>query len=90
MTTEERRKHVRRSVGIPVEFSVQCQIYYGSSYNISDVGMSINVTGQFSVGQDISIISITDQVSLHSAENHRAGSIVWVSPHGIGVKFRNP
>ena len=90
MTTVERRKCVRRSVGIPVEFIVQCNTYYGSSYNISDVGMFINVTGRFTVGEDISIISTTDQVSLHSAGNHRAGSIVWISPQGIGVKFRKP
>jgi len=90
MTTEERRIHVRRSVGIPVEFIIQCNTYYGSSDNISDDGMFINVTGPFKVGQDISIVSTTDQVSLNSARNHRSGSIVWVSPKGIGVKFISP
>jgi len=90
MTTKEKRKHVRRSVSIPVEFTIQANLYRGLAYNISDGGIFINVTGRFTVGQDISIISPADQVSLRSVGNNRAGSIVWISPHGIGVKFKKP
>jgi hypothetical protein len=87
MATKERRKHARRSVSIPVEFNVQSNIYRGLTYNISGGGISIDVTGPFKVGQDISIISPADQVSLRSVGNNRPGSIVWISPHGIGVEF---
>ncbi len=90
MTTKEKREHVRRSVSIPVEFAVQSNLYRGLAYNISDGGIFINVTGRFTVGEDISIISPADQVSLRSVGNNRPGSIVWISPHGIGVKFKNP
>ncbi len=90
MAIKERRRHVRRSVSIPVEFTVQSNLYRGLAYNISDGGIFINVTGRFTVGQDISIISPADQVSLRSVGNNRAGSIVWISPHGIGVKFKKP
>ncbi len=90
MTTKERRKHVRRSVSIPVEFTVQSNLYRGLAYNFGDGGIYIDITGPFKVGQDISIISPADQVSLRSEENHRPGSIVWISPHGIGVKFKKP
>ena len=76
MITKERRRHVRRSVSIPVEFTVQSNLYRGLAYNINDGGIFIDVTGPFKVGQDISIISTTDQVSLRSVGNNRAGSIV--------------
>ncbi|KKL86408.1 hypothetical protein LCGC14_1945040 [marine sediment metagenome] len=90
MITKERRRHVRRSVSIPVKFTVQSNLYRGLAYNISDGGIFIDVTGPFKVGQDISIISPADQVSLRSIGNNRAGSIVWISPHGIGMKFKKP
>ncbi len=88
MITEERRKHARRSVSIPVEFTVRSNLYRGLAYNFGDGGIFIDVTGPFKVGQDISIISPADQVSLRSVGNNRPGSIVWISPHGIGVKFK--
>ncbi len=88
MAAKERRRHARRSVAIPVEFAVQSNLYRGLAYNISSGGIFTDVTGPFKVGQDISIISPADQVSLRSVGKNKAGSIVWISPHGIGVKFK--
>ncbi len=95
MITKEKREYARRPVDIPVEFVVQGPLYQGRIKNINKEGWIKNINNggvfvetemSFSVGQVISITSSSPQFG----EKNRIGEIVWISPHGIGVKFKEP
>jgi len=79
MTTKERRKFARNSIDIPIDFTVQGRLYDGLIKNLSKAGVFIKTNGTFSVGQEIS--------SYFGKEN-MDGTIIWVHPQGIGVKFK--
>ncbi len=81
MTTKEKRERARSPVDIPVDFSVQGRFYDGVIKNISKGGVFIKTSGTFSVGQDI---------SFYFGKENMDGTIVWVHPQGIGVKFEKP
>jgi len=95
MTTKEKREHARHTVDIPVGFIVQGRLYQGQIKNMGKEGWVKNIkTGgvfietemSFSIGQ---VISMTYS-SPHFGEKNKIGKIVWISPQGIGVKFRKP
>ncbi len=102
MTTKEKREHVRRPVGIPVDFIVRGKLCKGQIKNISKEGWikithgvlrrcrNANKGGIFiETGGSFSTgqnVSITYQ-SLNLGKENRIGKIIWVSPQGIGVKF---
>ena len=96
MTTKERREFVRSPVDIPAEFIIQGRLYQGQIKNINkggwifrDVkegGVFVETEISFSIGQNV---SMTYQ-SPSFGERNRIGKIVWISPQGIGVKFRKP
>ncbi len=98
MTTKEKREHARGSVDIPVEFVVRGRLYQGRIKNINRGGRitirEVNKGGvfiesemSFSIGQNV---SMTYQSPSFFGEENRIGKIVWISPHGIGVKFGKP
>jgi Tfp pilus assembly protein PilZ len=78
MITKERREFARSLVDIPVEFSVQGRFYDGLIKNISKGGVFIETSGTFSVGQEI---------SLYFGKETIIGTVIWVDPKGIGLKF---
>ncbi len=94
MTTKERREFVRSPVDIPAEFIIQGRLYQGQIKNINKGGWTIRDVNKggvfvetemsFSIGQTV---SMTYQ-SPTFGERNRIGKIVWISPQGIGVKFR--
>ncbi len=96
MTTKEKREHARSPVDIPAEFIIQGSLYQGQIKNINKGGWTIRdvnkggvfvETGMsFSIGQNV---SMTYRSPTFGKEN-RIGKIVWISPQGIGVKFREP
>lgn len=79
MTTKEKRKHARSPFDIPVEFIVQGQSYDGLIKNKSKGGIFIETKGTFSVGQKIFFNFRRIETIF--------GTIAWVNPQGIGVKF---
>ena len=81
MTTKDKRQKVRHAAHVPVDFSVQGRFYDGVIRNISKGGAFIKTSGTFSVGQDI---------SFYFGKENMDGTIVWIHPQGIGVKFKNP
>ncbi len=92
MTTKDKRKHVRRPVDIPVEFTVKGPIYQGRIKNINKEGWIKNINNggvfvetemSFSVGQVISMTFL----SPHFEEKNKIGTIIRVEPQGLGVKF---
>ncbi len=96
MTTKEKREFVRSPVDIPAEFIIQGRLYKGRIKNITkggwitirDVnkgGVFIETEMSFSIGQNV---SITYRSPSFFGEENRIGKIVWISPQGIGVKFR--
>jgi len=79
MTTKEKRERARSPVNIPVGFIVQGRYYDGLIKNLSKDGVFVKTSETLSVGQEI---------SLYFEKENRIGKIVWISPHGIGVKFK--
>ncbi len=84
MTIKEKRKDVRRSVNTPVDFTVQGRFYQGLIKNKSKGGIFIDAGGPFSVGQVISVEYLVPSFG----KIKKTGTIEWVGPKGIGVKFR--
>ncbi len=95
MTTKEKREYDRTSTDMLVEFVVQGRLYQGrikninkegwiKIRNISKGGVFVETEMSFSIGQNV---SMTYQSPSYGNE-HRVGKIVWIGPHGIGVKFR--
>ncbi|HDZ13428.1 hypothetical protein LCGC14_2880220 [marine sediment metagenome] len=97
MTTKEKREFVRGLIDILAEFIVQGRLYQGQIKNINkgritireiiEGGVFIETEMSFSIGQNI---SMTYQSPSFFGEENRIGKIVWISPQGIGVKFREP
>jgi len=54
---------------------------------MSGDGVFIRTEGRLSKGQDISMIFESPKFG---KREKRTGKIVWISPLGIGVKFRKP
>ena len=97
MTTKEKRELVRGLIDIPAEFIVQGRLYQGQIKNINkgritireviEGGVFIETEMSFSIRQNI---AMTYQSPSFFGEENRIGKIVWISPQGIGVKFREP
>ncbi len=97
MTTKEKREFVRGLIDIPAKFIVQGRLYQGQIKNINkgritireviEGGVFIETEMSFSIRQNI---SMTYQSPSFFGEENRIGKIVWISPQGIGVKFREP
>ncbi len=81
MTTKERRDFARGLVNIPIGFIVRGRYYDGLIKDISKDGVFIETSGTVSVGQ---------QISLYFRKETLDGTIVWINPQGLGVKFRKP
>jgi len=79
MTTKEKREHARGLIDIPVGFIVQGRYNDGLIKNRSKDGAFIETSGTFPVGQEI---------SLYFGKENTTGTVIWVEPKGIGVKFR--
>ena len=96
MTTKEKREFIRSPVDIPAEFITRGRLYQGRIKNINkadlifrDVnkgGVFVETEMSFSIGQNV---SMTYQ-SPSFGERNRIGKVVWISPQGVGVKFRKP
>ena len=96
MTTKDKREYARTPVNMPVDFIVRGSFYQGRVKNINKEGwiirnvkkggVFIETEISFSIGQNI---SMTYPAPFFGEEN-RIGKIVWISPQGIGVKFRKP
>jgi len=79
MTSNEKRKHVRHKVSIPVDINFQGLFYHGWIKNISQTGAFIKMRGLFPIGQDISFYFLREI---------KIATIVWVGQQEIAVKFR--
>ena len=86
MTTKERRRYVRVGCLRFVEFVVEGRTYHGTIENKGEGGVFIKTKEHFSAGQDI---SMTYESSIFIRKK-RAGKIVRITPHGIGVEFNYP
>ncbi len=98
MTAKERREFVRNPVDIPVEFIVRGRLYQGQIKNMnkggwiairdaSKGGVFVETEMAFSIGQNMSMTYLSPSFL---GEENRIGEIVWISPQGIGVKFKKP
>jgi len=85
-TSEDLRRHPRRSYQKAVLFTSQNEYYEGLTNNISNGGVFIETSDTFSVGQIIKLVipgtKIDKGVMLK-------GEVVHVKPKGVGVKFKS-
>jgi uncharacterized protein (TIGR02266 family) len=80
------RGHMRKPCLIRVNYTILEQTYEGYILDISTVGVFIETSESFSVGQEMTLaFSLPNYQQLFKL----SGMIVWVGHQGIGVKFQN-
>jgi len=80
------RGHLRKPCLIRVNYTILEQAYEGYILDISTVGVFIETSESFSVGQEMNLaFSLPNYQQLFKL----VGMIVWVGHQGIGVKFQN-
>jgi Tfp pilus assembly protein PilZ len=80
------RGHLRKPCLIRVNYTILEQTYEGYILDISTVGVFIETSESFSVGQEMTLaFSLPNYQQMFKL----LGMIVWVGHQGIGVKFQN-